>query len=213
MFRSPLFDKRILLNMRRKQCEITDAQEIDRILCSTTIGRLATNGADGYPYITPVTFVYHEGRIYFHSALVGEKLDNLTRDERVCFEVDIPLAYLGVGSDPQGRVCRLTQFYHCVIVRGKASIVPDGWLKVTALNALIAKHEGDSEHERVSRDMAGYKGCAVVEITPLVISAKSALGQNRTDEERLAIAEYLKARNLPGDRDVIAAMGLNTEDV
>jgi nitroimidazol reductase NimA-like FMN-containing flavoprotein (pyridoxamine 5'-phosphate oxidase superfamily) len=80
--------------MRRTHCEICDPQEIERILGSATIGRIATNGADGYPYITPVNFVHQEGNIYFHSALKGEKLENLERDPKVCFEVDIPLAYL-----------------------------------------------------------------------------------------------------------------------
>lgn len=40
--------------MRRTYCEVTDQQEINRMLSSTNIGRLATSGADGYPYITPV---------------------------------------------------------------------------------------------------------------------------------------------------------------
>jgi uncharacterized protein len=199
--------------MRRKEFETKDPQEIKRILCSATIGRLATNGADGYPYITPVNFVYYEGNLYFHSALTGEKLDNVARDARVCFEVDIPLAYLGSGSNPEGRICRLHQFYHSVIVRGKARIVTDESLKVRALNALVAKHECDSDHERINQDMAGYKACTLVEITPLSVSAKSDLGQNRTDEERLAIAKYLKARNGPSDRGVIEAMGFNPEDV
>jgi hypothetical protein len=32
-----------------------------RILASTNIGRLATVDAEGYPYITPLNFVFHEG--------------------------------------------------------------------------------------------------------------------------------------------------------
>jgi uncharacterized protein len=199
--------------MRRYQCQVTHPEEIQRILSSTTVGRLATNGADGYPYITPVSFVYHEGKVYFHSALAGEKLDNLKRDPRVCFEVDIPLAYLGAGSDPKGRICRLHQFYHCVIIRGQARIVSEEALKTTALNGLIAKHEGGSDSESVSPSMAGYKACEVIEITPTSLSAKSDLGQNRTDEERLVVAEYLTGRNLPGDWDVVKAMGFNPEDL
>jgi uncharacterized protein len=78
--------------MRRKQCEITDRKEMERIPGATIIGRIATERADGYPYITPVNFVYHKGNIYFHSAPGGEKLDKLSQDPNVCFEVDIPLA-------------------------------------------------------------------------------------------------------------------------
>jgi len=50
--------------MRRKHSEVTDPKEIERILSLTNIGRLATNGQDGYPYITPLNFVSLEGNIY-----------------------------------------------------------------------------------------------------------------------------------------------------
>ncbi len=58
--------------MRRKHCEITERAVIDRILERATIGRLATVGADGYPYITPVNYVYLDGAIYFPCARVGD---------------------------------------------------------------------------------------------------------------------------------------------
>jgi nitroimidazol reductase NimA-like FMN-containing flavoprotein (pyridoxamine 5'-phosphate oxidase superfamily) len=37
--------------MRRKQFEITEKKEITTILATTRVGRLATLGQDGYPYI------------------------------------------------------------------------------------------------------------------------------------------------------------------
>ena len=138
--------------MRRRQSEITDPQEISRILSAATIGRLATLGADGYPYITPVNYVYTNSCIYFHCALRGEKLDNIARDDRVCFEVDIPLAYLDLGFNPDGGACSLHQFYHCVIIRGRARVVPDGDLKPTALNALVAAETmvGQDDHKVIA---------------------------------------------------------------
>ncbi len=199
--------------MRRKHCEITDPKQIQRILSSTTIGRLATNGADGYPYITPVNFVYHDGNIYFHCALKGEKLENLERDPKVCFEIDIPLAYLDTGLDPDKRICHLHQYYHSVIIRGKASVVPDGPLKVAALNALVTKHESGAGHELVNGEMQGYKACKVVKIEPNSVSAKSDLGQNKSPDERLAIAKYLINRNWPGDLEAVKAMGFNPADL
>lgn len=199
--------------MRRKHCEITDPKQIQRILGSTTIGRLATNGADGYPYITPVNFVNHEGNIYFHCASKGEKLDNLDRDPKVCFEVDIPLAYLDTGLDPDKRICHLHQYYHSVIIRGKASVVQDGPLKVAALNALVTKHESVAGHDLVNDEMQGYKACKVVKIEPNSVSAKSDLGQNKSPDERLAIAKYLIIRNWPGDLEAVKAMGFNPADL
>lgn len=199
--------------MRRKHCKITDPQQIGRILDSANIGQLATNGADGYPYITPVNFVYYEGNIYFHCAAKGEKLDNIERDSRVCFEVDIPLAYVDAGFDPDRRVCKLHQFYHCVIIRGEARIVPDGPMKVAVLNLLVAKHEVSSNHELVHDQMRAYKACKVVEIQPKSVSAKSDLWQNKTAEERLVFAQYLKDRGHRGDSETIKEMGFDPENL
>jgi nitroimidazol reductase NimA-like FMN-containing flavoprotein (pyridoxamine 5'-phosphate oxidase superfamily) len=195
--------------MRRKHTEITDPEEIQRILSSTNVGRLGTNGADGYPYITPVNFVNMEGNIYFHSAPKGEKIENIVRDPHVCFEVDVPLAYLDVDFNPERPICYLHQFYHCVIIRGKASVIPDGEMKAATLNALVAKHETTTTQKQVTRDMPAYKACEVVEIRPGSITAKSDLAQDRSEDDRRVIAEYLSKRDLPGDRETVEAMGFH----
>jgi nitroimidazol reductase NimA-like FMN-containing flavoprotein (pyridoxamine 5'-phosphate oxidase superfamily) len=193
--------------MRRKHSEVTDPKEIQRILSSANIGRLATNGPDGFPYIVPVNFVSLKGNIYFHCAPKGEKLDNLIRDPRVCFEVDVPLSYIDIGLDPDRPICNLHQFYHCVVIRGSAAVVKDSTLKVDALNALIAKHENTDDFKKVTKDMAGCKACEVIEIKPDSTSAKSDLIQNKSEEDRRVVAEYLFKRNQPGDRETVAAMG------
>ena len=193
--------------MRRKHSEVTDPKEIERILSSTNIGRLSTNGQDGYPYITPVNFVSLEGNIYFHCAPKGEKLDNMRRDPRVCFEVDVPLSYLDIDLDPSRPICNLHQYYHCVIIRGAASVVEDRGLKIAALNALVRKHENTENFTPVTEEMSAYKACMVIEVKPVSVTAKSDLGQNVPEEKRKAIAHYLFNRNLPGDRETVSAMG------
>ncbi len=198
--------------MRRKHSEITDSKEIRHILSLTNIGRLATNVQDGYPFFTPVNFVNLEFNFYFHCAPKGEKLDNLIRDPRVCFEVDVPLAYIDIGLDPNRPICHLHQFYHCVIIRGTAVVVKDATLKTAALNALIAKHENTDDFKKVTPDMSGYKACEVIEIKPDSISAKSDLIQNKSEEERRAVAEYLFRRNQPGDHQTVAGMGFQFTD-
>ena len=198
--------------MRRSHSEVTDSKEIQRILSLTNIGRLATNGQDGYPYITPVNFVCLDGSIFFHCAPKGEKMENLTRDGRVCFEVDVPLSYIDIGLDPDRPICNLHQLYHCVIIRGSAAVVKDSALKSTALNALIAKHENSVDFKKVTKDMSGYKACEVIQIRPDFISAKSDLIQNKSEKDRRAVAEYLHKRNQPGDRQTVAAMGFQFKE-
>jgi nitroimidazol reductase NimA-like FMN-containing flavoprotein (pyridoxamine 5'-phosphate oxidase superfamily) len=193
--------------MRRKHSEVTDPKEIARIFSLTNIGRMATIGRDGYPYITPVNFVSLDDNIYFHCALKGEKLDNLKQDPRVCFEVDVPLSYIDRDLDPTRPTCHLHQYYHCVIIRGKAVVVEDPKLKVAALNALVAKHEGNDDFELVNENMPLCKACHVIEIKPESVSAKSDFSQNQPEENRRAIAEYLFKRNQPGDREAVDSMG------
>lgn len=192
--------------MRRKQCQVTDRAEIELVLESTNIGRMATVGADGYPYVTPVNFVFFRGCIYFHCAPKGEKLDNIQRDSRVCFEVDVPLAYLDIGFDPSRPTCHLHQFYHCVIIRGAASLVEDVSLKLDALNALIRKHEPDAAFVLVAEETPQVKACEVVEIRPEIITAKSDLAQGKGEEVRMRIARYFAGRGLPGDAETVEAM-------
>ena len=52
-------------------------------------GILAVNGDDGYPFALPVNYFYdmENGRIYFHGAKAGHKVDSLKKSDKVCFTV------------------------------------------------------------------------------------------------------------------------------
>jgi len=191
------------MKMRRKKCEITNRAEVDAVLRRCRVGRLATCGVDGYPYITPVNYVYHGGAIYFHCARAGEKLDNLKRDSRVCFEVDIPLAYLDLdyyGDNPES--CGVTQFYHCVVIRGRAEIVRDLDDKTAALNALVASHEPDGrKFQKITSATKAVALCEVVAVRIERISGKRELAQKKNDEEKRSLSSFLERRNWPGDAE------------
>jgi nitroimidazol reductase NimA-like FMN-containing flavoprotein (pyridoxamine 5'-phosphate oxidase superfamily) len=199
------------IRMKRKACEVTDPEAIENILSTANIGRLATTDAEGYPYITPVNFVHHNGNIYFHCALVGEKLDNIARNAKVGFQVDIPLAYLDSEFSDDGSPCKLHQFYHCVILRGTARIVDDMQLKTDALNALVEKHEKGRSLKKVHQDMPDFKTCTVVEIRPQRLSAKSDLAQGKPENVRAELAAYFKQRNRPKDLETIKEMGFDSD--
>ncbi|MFV0437286.1 MAG: pyridoxamine 5'-phosphate oxidase family protein [Desulfopila sp.] len=187
--------------MRRRQCQVTDEQEITAILKRCRVGRMASFGADGYPYITPVNYVYHRQAIYFHCARQGEKLDNIRREPRVCFEVDIPLAYLDTGFDPAAPACQVQQLYNSVIIRGAAEIVDTPEEKVEALNALMAAHENRAGYAGITVDTPAVAACAVVAIRIHSLSAKSDTAQKKEPAAKACIADYLERRNLPGDQE------------
>ena len=67
----------------RRLGQMLSAEECESILRSATNGVLAVAGDDDYPYAVPLSFVYHEGKIYFHSAVSGHKLDAIARNDKV----------------------------------------------------------------------------------------------------------------------------------
>ncbi len=60
---------------------------LERSFC----GRLTTVGADGYPYCTPLLYVWMDGEIYLHTGSGRGRLRaNVEREPRICFELDEP---------------------------------------------------------------------------------------------------------------------------
>ena len=71
----------------RRLKQVASAQECEAVLASAQRGILAVHGENGYPYGVPINFLYLDGRIYFHCAKTGHKLDAIRADEKVCFTV------------------------------------------------------------------------------------------------------------------------------
>ncbi len=74
--------------MRRSKQEISP-EECVELLMKESRGVLAVHGDDGYPYAVPLNFYYdgESGKIYFHGAREGHKVDALSRDPKACFTV------------------------------------------------------------------------------------------------------------------------------
>ena len=72
--------------MRRKDRALSEEAAV-QILKDGEYGVLATCGADGQPYGVPLSYVYHKGKIYFHGAKTGHKLNNLSGSPKASFTV------------------------------------------------------------------------------------------------------------------------------
>ena len=70
--------------MRRYKQALTE-DECAEILRRERRGVLATLGDDGYPYAVPLNFVYEDGKIYFHCAGEGHKIDAIRRCDKASF--------------------------------------------------------------------------------------------------------------------------------
>ena len=72
--------------MRRKRQELPQ-EECEKILNHATAGVLSVLGDGGYPYGVPLSYAYKDGKIYFHSAVEGHKIDALNNEKKCSFTV------------------------------------------------------------------------------------------------------------------------------
>ena len=70
--------------MRRNKQQLSEEETI-KILNEATNGVLALDGDNGYTYAVPLSFAYADGKIYFHAALSGHKLDAIKNNDKVSF--------------------------------------------------------------------------------------------------------------------------------
>ena len=116
--------------MRRKK-QLLSAEESIEILNSGTSGVLGVYGNDGYPYTVPLSYIYHNSKLYFHIAKEGHKLDAIKNCDKVSFCV--------ISKDeivPQ----EFTTYFKSVIVFGRARIIEDDNEKMHAITLLGEKY-------------------------------------------------------------------------
>ena len=70
--------------MRRLGQELSKEECID-ILTNEPRGVLALLGDDDYPYALPMSHVYVDGKIYFHGAQKGHKIDAVNKHSKVSY--------------------------------------------------------------------------------------------------------------------------------
>ena len=101
--------------MRRIAQQLSN-EECEEILTKATSGVLGLIGDDGYPYTVPVSHVYYDGKLAFHCAKEGHKIDAIRANEKVSFCV--------IAQDEVMPKERTTAFIS-VIAFGRAKIVDD----------------------------------------------------------------------------------------
>ena len=151
--------------MRRKKQALSPAA-CDAILQAGTSGVLALAGADGQPYAVPLSYVYHEGKVYFHCARAGHKLDLLDQNPKASFCV--------IGQD-QVVPEKYTTYYRSVILFGTVRRLTAGEEKRAAILALARRYSPDEPAEGVEAEIARYwDALCMLELTPATSAARSA---------------------------------------
>lgn len=122
--------------MRRKDKELTGTKEIEAVLESALICRLGMI-AGGEPYVVPMNFAYAGGRLYFHSAAAGRKIEALRTSPRVCFEAEAGVEVYR-GQEGQSS-CSWSMSYYSVIGYGSVRFIDDPEEKRNVLDRLATR--------------------------------------------------------------------------
>ncbi len=161
--------------MRRK-AQILSQEDCITLLNHGTSGVLAVLGDEGYPYAVPLSYVYYDGKLYFHSAKSGHKLDSILRNNKSSFCVIdrdeiVPAEY--------------TSYFRSVIVFGTVQIIESEQEQRAAIEKLALKYapEDTAEHRRAAIDRDWAPLC-MLEMTVDHMSGKEAI-------------ELVKAKRMP----------------
>ena len=153
-------------DMRRKD-QVLSREECLAVLDRGTSGVLAVHGDDGYPYAVPLSYAYEDGKLWFHCARTGHKLDAILRDPKVTFcVVDrdqvVPLEY--------------TTYFRSVIAFGRMRILEDDGEKRAAIEVLSLKYAPKEPREHLDRVIEKeWAPLCILEMTVEHLSGKQAI--------------------------------------
>ena len=122
----------------RTKKQLMDEERTAELLMRAKIGHLATLNENGAPYVVPVQFAVMEGKLYFHSAMEGQKLQNILRDGRVCFEI---CEEMGLLYDPDSEsACAVNTKYESAVIFGTGQLIERQEEKERALRCIVGKY-------------------------------------------------------------------------
>ncbi|MDR7857093.1 pyridoxamine 5'-phosphate oxidase family protein [Tissierella sp.] len=150
--------------MRRSK-QLLSMEDTVAVMNRCTNGVLACIGDGDYPYAVPVSYVYFNDKIYFHSAKAGHKVESIIRNPKVSFSV----------IDEDTVVSKeYTTYFRSVIAFGKARIVEgDEWFE--AFEALVEKYSGDQPKEVNQKEINGCTQSHIIAIDIEHITGKEAI--------------------------------------
>ena len=152
--------------MRRFKQELTQEETI-QILNKNTSGVLAVLGDEGYPYSVPMSYVYIDNKIYFHSAKSGHKIDAIKNYDKASFCVIdqdkvMPEVY--------------TTFFRSVIAFGKIRLLETPEEIAPVIEKLAMKyHPTDNKENRDKMINRDIKTMGIIELEIEHLTGKEAI--------------------------------------
>ena len=120
--------------MRRLDKEINEKALLEEILNKSQVVRIGF-AVNNIPSIFPVNFGYAANKIYIHSATEGSKIDLISKNNQVCFEMELYDEIIKAKKS-----CNWTTKYRSIIGWGIITIETDKKEKIKGLDIIMAKY-------------------------------------------------------------------------
>ncbi len=192
--------------------KIHSFEKIKEFLKEEHVGRISSIDENGFPQIIPMNFVFLNDAIYIHSHVKGEKLDNISRNSKVGFEVDRELEFLPSYFEDPNDASLADTLYISVVIKGIASFVTDREEKTLALNGLMKKYQPEGQYDPIKSDMQVLDVVTVIKVTTQTIHGKYKIGQNMNTADRMDLAQKILKRNSSSAKQTLKIMGFEVTD-
>jgi nitroimidazol reductase NimA-like FMN-containing flavoprotein (pyridoxamine 5'-phosphate oxidase superfamily) len=157
--------KQTMFREMRRGKQLLSMDDTIAVMNRGTNGIMACLGDENYPYAVPVSYVYLNNKIYFHSAKTGHKIDAIMKEPKVSFTV----------IDEDTIVSKeYTTYFRSVIAFGNARIV-EGDERLEAFKALVEKYSGDQPEEAKHKEISGCTQAYIIAIDIEHITGKEAI--------------------------------------
>ena len=159
----------------RRQAQQLPKREAESILQNASSGVLALLGDDGYPYAVPMSYVYLPGKLCFHSAAEGHKVDAIRKHAKASFCV--------IAQD-QVQPASLTTHYRSAIAFGHLRLVGEETEKREILRQLALRYAPmHMEHaQREIEESVDHTCLIVMQIEHLTCKEARELMEKRSEK-------------------------------
>lgn len=149
--------------MRRKRQQLSEEEAI-KLLQQATSGVLSLVDEDGYPYGVPLSYVYHDNKLYFHSALSGHKVDAIRHSDKASFCI--------ICQD-EVHPETFTTHFRSVICFGRVRIIKDETEKFNTIH-MLGKRYNPNEEELAEEINSGIHRMMMIEFSIEHMTGKEA---------------------------------------
>jgi len=132
--------------------------ECKSMLSAARYGRLGLS-KDDQPYIVPMSYVYMDGRIYLHSSGKGKKVEFVTSNPAVCFQIDL----------------MEKERWSSVIATGTVRLSESVEAKQKMFDAFISKGQGGHGGRKFSREELERMPMTIWEIEIVELSGREGI--------------------------------------